>query len=406
MCHCEVARGDRGNLTRSVTLNLFQGLNEMLKRVQHDSFGGQNDTGSEMNKEVIMRFTKIGVVGAGAMGRGIAQKIAQENIPVVMVDTEPRLVGKGFSNIRDLLQEAVEKKLFTPARTKQILNNIQGTTDINALKDADLVIEAVFEDKKTKKDLFINLDRICSDQTILASNTSSLSISELASGTKRPDKFVGLHYFYHPVKNRLLEIIPGKDTSKETINTAKKFANVTGKTVILARDTPGFIVNRFFVPWLNESVRLLEEGIANITTIDESAKQAFKIGMGPFQLMNVTGTPIAYHSAETLGKKLGQFYAPAKRLKEQFQSKNQWDLKGEVDESKMEVVKERLLGVVFFIVTQLVDSKIATVEDIDRGAKIGLRWARGPFELMSQVGEQRATQMVEEIIQKYGLRNI
>ncbi len=344
---------------------------------------------------------KVGVIGAGVMGSGIVQKIAQENISVVMLDIEQRFVDKGLNNIKSTLEEGVKRKLFTPERTAQILKNIKGTTNINDLRDVDLVIEAIFEDKKVKQDLFSNLDKVCSPDTILASNTSSYSISDLAKSTKRLDKFLGLHFFYHPAKNRLLEVIPGQKTTLDIIEKTSNWAERVGKTVLVVKDAPGFAVNRFFVPWLNESVRLLEENIANPATIDAAAKKAFKIGMGPFELMNVTGIPIAYHSTVTLGKAFGPFYAPAKKLKEQFESKELWDLHGAVDESKFDIIKDRLFGVVFFVAGQLLDEGVATLEDIDRGAKIGLRWVKGPFEIMNKVGIKDAYKMVEALTKKY-----
>ncbi|HLD35301.1 MAG TPA: 3-hydroxyacyl-CoA dehydrogenase NAD-binding domain-containing protein [Planctomycetota bacterium] len=349
------------------------------------------------------QFTKIGVVGAGTMGSGIVQKIAQENIPVVMVDVKQEFVDKGLNNIKTLLDEGAQRKIFSPEKVQQILNNIKGTTDINELKDADLVIEAVFEDKNVKADLFRNLDKICLPTTILATNTSSFKVSELAQVTSRPDRFVGLHYFYHPAKNRLLEIIPGDKTVAATIERAEDFASRTSKTAIVVKDAPGFAVNRFFVPWLNEAVRILDEGIANVVTIDEAAKRTFKIGMGPFLLMNVTGIPIAYHSTETLGRELGAFYATAKGLKAQFEKNAKWDLSGSVDESKIESIGNRLLAVVWLVAGQLVDEGIASIEDIDRGAKIGLRWVRGPFELMNKAGMDKAQEMVKGICAKYKL---
>ena len=368
------------------------------------------------------QFNKIGVIGAGTMGAGIAQKIAQENIPVVMLDVKREFVERGLNNIRNLLEEGVQKRIFTPEKVQQVMNNIKGSTDLNDLKDADIIIEAVFEDKKIKTDLFKNLDKICLPKTIFASNTSSFKVSELAQATTRPDRFIGLHYFYHPAKNRLLEIIPGNQSASGTIEKAEDFASCTSKTAIVVKDAPGFVVNRFFVPWLNEASRILEEGITNIVTIDEAAKRAFKIGMGPFLLMNVTGIPIAYHSTETLGKELGAFYATSKRLKEQFEKNTKWDLSedsplghpcaigrsasggsGSVDESKIESVSERLLSVVFLVAAQLVDEGIATIEDIDRGAKIGLRWALGPFEMMNKTGMDKAQTMVKNLCKKYNL---
>ena len=219
-----------------------------------------------------MKIQKIGIIGAGVMGSGIAQKIAQEGIQVVMVDIEDRFVQKGMENIKKTLSEGVKRGIFTQEQTEDTLNRIRGTTNKDEVKDADLIIEAIFEDMDVKKELFKYLDSVCKENTVFASNTSSYSISELAASIDREDRFVGLHFFYHPAKNRLVEIIPGKKSSQETVSKANLFSNLIGKIAINVKDSPGFAVNRFFVPWLNESTRLLEEGVANIPTIDDTAK--------------------------------------------------------------------------------------------------------------------------------------
>jgi enoyl-CoA hydratase/3-hydroxyacyl-CoA dehydrogenase len=341
---------------------------------------------------------KIGIIGAGNMGSGIVQKTAQEGLSVVMVDVKPEFVDKGLNNIRTTLKEAVERKLFKPEQVDDILSRIQGTTDLDATKDCDLVIEAVFEDMGVKKDLFARLDEICKPGTVLATNTSSFSVEELAKATERPDRFVGLHFFYHPAKNRLLEIIPGSMTSPETLAACRQFAQLTGKTDILVKDTPGFAVNRFFVPWLNEATRMLEEGWANIPTIDKAAMDSLGIGMGPFKLMNVTGVPIAYHSSLTLGNKLGPFYAPSDKLKTQFESGELWPLDGKVEEANQARVSDRLLAVIFYVASELLEGGAAGMADIDVGAKVGLRWRKGPFEIMNRLGIDKAHEMVEDLL--------
>ena len=348
-----------------------------------------------------MKIQKIGVIGAGNMGSGIAQKIAQEGVEVVLVDTENRFVQKGLDNIKKTLSEGVTRKLFSEEQTKDIINHIKGTTNKDEVKDADFIIEAIFEDIEVKKELFRYLDKICEDKTILASNTSSFSISDLASSTNRADRFVGLHFFYHPAKNRLLEIIPGKNTSEKTINSAKILSTMIGKTAIIVTDSPGFAVNRFFVPWLNEATRILEEDIANIPTIDDTAKKVFRIPMGPFELMNVTGIPIAYHSTVSLGENISDFYRFSNCLKMQFESKQQWDLTGEIENTNIKVIEDRLLGAVFTVACTLATEGVSVVEDIDRGAKIGLRWQKGPFEMMNHLGIERSYEIVTKFIEKY-----
>ena len=346
-------------------------------------------------------LTKIGVIGAGNMGSGIVQKIAQEGLSVVMVDTSEVFVQKGLANITALLQAGVERKIFSPAQMAAALSRITATVDINQVADADLVIEAVFEDKGVKTALFKQLDAVCNGNTILATNTSSFYISEFAEQINRPDRFVGLHYFYHPAKNRLLEVIPHQGTSPETLEVARMFAKLHGKTAITVKDAPGFAVNRYFVPFLNEATRMLEENLADIPTIEAAAKHAFKIGMGAFELMNVTGIPIAVHSADTLGRELGPFYATSGILRSQMEKKENWDLSGQVDEAKLEKVEDRFLGVCLGVAAALVDEGVASIEDTDLGAKIGLRWAKGPFEIMNRIGIAKTCRVVEAIAQKY-----
>ena len=347
------------------------------------------------------QINKIAVIGAGNMGSGIAQKIAQEGINVVMVDMKEEFVERGIEIIRQTLKEAVERKILNSEQLHDVLSRIIGTCDFEMVADADLVIEAVFEDKQVKHDLFEELDRICSDKTILATNTSSFYVHEFADKTSRPDRFIGLHYFYHPAKNRLLEVIPHEKTSAATVEKSLLAAKLHGKTAIVVKDAPGFAVNRFFVPFLNEAARMLEEGVANIPTIEEAAKQAFKIGMGPFELMNVTGIPIAVHASTTLGNELGPFYATAEIIKAQKDKNENWDLSGDIDESRLQVIKDRFYGVCFGVAAALVDEGVASIEDTDRGAKIGLRWLMGPFEIMNKIGIEKAFKAVEAVTQRY-----
>ncbi|MGD9212985.1 MAG: 3-hydroxyacyl-CoA dehydrogenase NAD-binding domain-containing protein, partial [Desulfobacteraceae bacterium] len=347
------------------------------------------------------QLKKIGVIGAGNMGSGIVQKIAQEGLSVIMVDIQQGYVKKGLSNITTLLKAGVDRKIFSAKKMEETLSRITGTVDFNQVADADLIVEAVFEDRNVKAELFEKLDTICSPNTILATNTSSFYVREFAQKTQRPDRFVGLHYFYHPAKNRLLEVIPHDGTSRATLEKALLFAKLHGKTAIVVKDAPGFAVNRFFVPFLNEAARMLEEQLANIATIEAAAMHAFRIGMGPFELMNVTGIPIAVHATDTLGRELGPFYATSRILKARMDKKENWDLSGQVDESKLAMLSDRFLGVCLGVAAALVDEGVASMEDTDRGAKIGLRWSKGPFEIINQLGIQKAYEVVKAITVKY-----
>jgi enoyl-CoA hydratase/3-hydroxyacyl-CoA dehydrogenase len=342
---------------------------------------------------------KVAIIGAGNMGSGIAQKTAQEEFEVQMVDREPQWVERGQSIISNFLKEAVERRIFSPDQVTAIENRITGVVGTeNTAADTDLVIEAVFEDFDIKTQVFNTLNEACGDKTILASNTSSLSVNDLSLASGRPDRFVGLHFFYHPAKNRLVEVIPGNDTSEETIARTVQYCRGLGKVVIICKDRPGFVVNRFFVPWLNEACLLLQEGIATTAAIDAVAMKAFKIGMGPFALMNLTGPPIALHSTDYLAEQLDTpRYTGAENLRTMVAANGQWEIGEDTScsEEAAEIIKTRLLGQVFAVAGQIVDEEICSMEDVDRGAKVGLRWARGPFEIANKIGIDSAKSMAE-----------
>ncbi len=343
----------------------------------------------------------VAVIGAGNMGSGIAQKMAQEGLIVTLVDMNEAAVERGLGIIRKMLDEGVARKVLTQEQMDATLARVKPTTSYDDVKDVDLIVEAIFEDLKIKGDLFEKLDGICNPKTIFATNTSSFYVRDLAARTKRPDRVVGMHYFFHPAKNRLLEVIPHEGVSEETMETALLIGKLHGKTNIVVADAPGFCVNRFFVPFLMLSIRALEEGIADIPTIEEAAKRAFKIGMGPFELMNVTGIPIALHAATTLKNELSDFYAPPQLLAAQVDSRELWNLEGNVDEAKIEEVSDYLLGGALGVACQLVDEKVASIEDTDRGAKIGLRWSLGPFELINRMGVDKIYACVDAICKRY-----
>jgi enoyl-CoA hydratase/3-hydroxyacyl-CoA dehydrogenase len=344
---------------------------------------------------------KIGIIGAGHMGSGIAQKTAQEGLFVVMVDVKDEFVERGMNTIRSTLGEAVKRQILQPEQVEGIMRRIVGTTNMEDVADCDLVIEAVFEDMNVKNELFANLDRICEEKTVLATNTSTFSVDELSQATNRADRFVGLHFFYHPAKNRLLETIPGPRTSAETLKAAQKYSKLIGKIDLLAKDSPGFVVNRFFTPLNNEAFRLFEEGIANIPTIDYAAKELLGVGMGPFLLVNVTGVPLALHTQVTMYERLGLFYKPAAVLVKQVESGLDWPMEGDVEEDKVAAVCDRLMGSIFYNAASLLEEGVTDMLGTNVGAKVGLRWRKGPFELMNEVGIDRAYELVNKILEPY-----
>ncbi len=348
---------------------------------------------------------RVAVIGAGNMGSGIAQKYATEGFEVILVDLDDARVSAGMQRIDKLLGEAVERRIFREERAAQILGRISGTADWERLSEVDLVVEAVFEDLSVKGQVFSRLSGVCKPDCILATNTSSFRVADVAAmqGVGGPERVIGLHYFYHPAKNRLVEVIGHDGADPAALAAAWATQEAVGKTPIHSADAPGFVVNRFFVPWLNEAVRLLANDVADIATIDAAAKEAFRIGMGPFELMNVTGVPVALHAATTLGQELGDFYAPEARLAKQVEAGLDWPLDGTPDPARFEAVADRLLGVVFHVAAALVDEGVATVEDTDIGARVGLRWSKGPFALLNHVGAAKARELADAAVAAYGM---
>ena len=349
----------------------------------------------------------IAVIGAGNMGSGIAQKSATEGFQVQMVDREKKWVENGKDTIEGFLGEAIERRIFSKEQANNIKGLISGVVgNENVSSDTDLVIEAVFEDFSIKEEVFSTLNRTCGENTILATNTSSLSVNKLANSCGRPDRFIGLHWFYHPAKNRLIEVVPAESTSQKTMALVEQYCKTMGKVVIICKDRPGFVVNRFFVPWINEACRLLQEEVASASQIDKVACECFRIGLGPFALMNLTGPAIALHSSDYLSEQLKvPRFRGADNLRNLVEEGGLWDIEGDddCDKDREEIIRKRLMGQSFAICSQIVDEGICSMEDVDRGAKVGLRWEFGPFEIANRIGVSEASSMAKEYSELAGI---
>ena len=249
----------------------------------------------------------IGVLGAGTMGNGIAQVAAQAGYQVIMRDIEDRFVENGLKAIEKFPAKSVEKGKMSEEQKKGIAGRIKGTTRMEDLKDVDLLIEAVFEDLDLKKNLFKQLDELTRKEVILTSNTSSMSITEIAVATKRPEKVAGMHFFNPAPLMKLVEVIRGFHTNDETVRTVMEVTRKMGKEPVeVKKDTPGFIVNRLLIPHFVEAVRMVEEGVATVEDIDKAIKLGLNYPMGPFELMDLTGVDIAYHVTEYFYKELNK----------------------------------------------------------------------------------------------------
>lgn len=256
-------------------------------------------------------ISTVGVIGAGTMGSAIAQHFLMKGLSVVLIDQTEEYLSRGVGHIRSTLDEAKKRRIVSDEEYDKIFERLRCSTRYEDLREVPLVVEAVFENLEVKKTLFKNLEEVVKDDCILATNTSSLLVTEIAREMKHPERVVGVHYFYHAAKNKLVEIIPGEKTDPSIVSGLESFYTHYGKIPIIAKDAPGFAINRFFVPWLNEAARLYEEGFGSIPFIDKTACEVFGIGIGPFALMNATGVPIARHAAQGLADVLGAFYAPA-----------------------------------------------------------------------------------------------
>jgi 3-hydroxybutyryl-CoA dehydrogenase len=252
-----------------------------------------------------MEIKTIGVLGAGVMGNGIAQVAAQAGYNVIMRDIEDRFVQGGIKNIDKFLSKSVEKGKMTADQKDGIMGKIKGTTDIGAMKDADLVIEVIIEVMDVKKKVFAELDAVTKPDVILASNTSSMSITEIAAATKRPDKVIGMHFFNPVPLMKLVEVIRGISTSDETTATILDITKKLGKEPVEVKvDVPGFLANRLMIAVAIEAIKLYEQGIASKEDIDKAAKLGLNYPMGPFELMDLTGIDINYHVMDYFYKEL------------------------------------------------------------------------------------------------------
>jgi 3-hydroxybutyryl-CoA dehydrogenase len=247
-----------------------------------------------------MAIQKVGVVGCGLMGSGIAQTAAQSGFTVVVREVTDELVKKGLASIEKNLNRLVEKGTLSAADRDQARARIKGTTQIEDLKESDIVIEAIIEQLQPKVELYAQLDRICPLTTIFASNTSSLSITEMATATRRPDRFIGLHFFNPVPIMKLVEVVRTIATDSAAYEQAVSFATKLGKTPVRTGDRTGFIVNRLLVPYLLDAIRVLQDGLASIVDIDNSMKLGCGYPMGPLTLLDFVGLDTTYYIANVM----------------------------------------------------------------------------------------------------------
>ena len=260
-----------------------------------------------------MQIKKVGVLGCGLMGSGIAQVAAQAGYDTVVREVEQQFVDRGFKGIEKSLGKFVEKGTMTAADRDACIGRMKGTTSLDDLADCDIVIEAIIENAQLKKDTYAQLDKIVKPEAIFASNTSSLTITELSMATARPKQFVGLHFFNPVPLMKLVEVVRTILTSDDAFNTAFEFGRSLGKEPVSCRDNSGFIVNRLLVPYILDAIRAYEEGVGSIEDIDTAMKLGCGYPMGPFTLLDFVGLDTTYYITQVMFEEYREkrFAAPA-----------------------------------------------------------------------------------------------
>jgi len=367
---------------------------------------------------------KVGIIGSGTMGSGIAQIASTQNCEVVLCDTNEAALQKSKEKLQKILLRLIEKERLTEAEMHRIQNGILYTTSIKEFSGADLVIEAIVENPEIKKAVFEKVENLVNDDCIIASNTSSLSITSLAAALKLPERFIGIHFFNPAPLMKLVEIIPAIQTKEEIVIKARNIIDDWGKLTVLAKDTPGFIVNKVARPFYSEALRILEEGITGlpqdqaVATIDWAMTEIGGFKMGPFTLMDFIGNDVNYTVTETVFKAF--YYDP--RYKPAFTQKRlseagYWGRKagrgyynytdGAV---KPEPLKDEALGkkivdrIVVMLINEAADTlqfNIASKADIDLAMTKGVNYPKGLFAWAEEIGTNKCVQHLDDLYNTY-----
>ncbi len=365
------------------------------------------------------RESKVGIVGAGAMGSGIAQVAAAYGHSVMLVDTQPAAIASALAGIEKNLARSVEKGRLTRDETEKIRGLISSALDIDALDACGLVIEAVVEDLEVKRDLFARLEQIAGTDAVLATNTSSLSVTAIASACARPDRVIGVHFFNPPTILALVEIVPGLATDSTVTSSVQALVDAWGKTTVLASDTPGFIVNRIARPFYGEALRIHEEGVADMATIDWAMREIGGFRMGPFELMDFIGIDVnlaatrsvyeaTFHDsrfrpflaqqrlvdAGLLGRKSGRGfydYSPGAVKPEPH-----------TDAELGQMIFRRILSMLINQAADALYYRIATARDIDKAMTLGVNYPRGLLAWADELGIPETVKWLSALQEFYG----
>jgi 3-hydroxybutyryl-CoA dehydrogenase len=359
---------------------------------------------------------KVAVIGGGTMGSGIAQVAATSGCQVKLFDLNNEALIKSKISLEKVLDRLIEKQKIDAAEKNRIQNNISYVNTLNDLSDSDLVIEAIVENLEVKRKVFSELETIVSESTILASNTSSLSITSIAASCQKPERVIGIHFFNPAPLMQLVEVVPAIQTSEEVLNKTVQTISDWKKVVAVAKDTPGFIVNRVARPFYSESLRILEEGFADMATIDWSLKEMGGFKMGPFELMDFIGHDVNYVVTETvftafyfdprykpsltqkrlveagyLGRKSGRgFYDYTKELPNPKE-----------DKAKAQQIFDRVLVMLINEAADALFLNIASAKDIDNAMTKGVNYPKGLLAWADEKGINWCVEKLDELYNEY-----
>ncbi len=359
---------------------------------------------------------KVSVIGAGTMGAGIAQIAATQGHEVCLYDNYNGAIENANKKIKKVLNRLVEKERITNKEKEKIIERINFSKELNDIKESHFVIEAIIEDLNIKKDIFSKIEKIVDKNCIISSNTSSLSIASIASSCIHAERVVGIHFFNPAPLMPLVEIIPALQTSDNTLNQAKEIVDGWKKISVIAKDTPGFIVNRVARPFYGEAIRIYEEGIADFATIDWSMKEIGGFKMGPFELMDYIGNDVNYIVTETVFKSF--YFDP--RYKPSFTQKRMMEAgylgrkagKGYYDYNTdiPKAIENRDLGklilwrILAMLINEAADAlflNIATKEDIDLAMTKGVNYPKGLLAWADEIGIENVLKQLEELQNEY-----
>ncbi|MBF30938.1 MAG: 3-hydroxybutyryl-CoA dehydrogenase [Aequorivita sp.] len=367
---------------------------------------------------------KVGIIGGGTMGSGIAQVAATAGCSVKLYDTKTEALEKAKADLEKIMDHLVEKGKINSEEKQRIQNNIKYVNSLKELKDSDLTIEAIVENLDIKKNVFSTLEKFVSDDCIIASNTSSLSIASIASSLQKPERCIGIHFFNPAPLMKLVEVIPAVQTSEETLKISVKTITDWGKIVAVAKDTPGFIVNRVARPFYGEALRIYEEGIASFAEIDTAMKEIGGFRMGPFELMDFIGNDVNYTVTETvfeafyydprykpsftqkrfaeagyLGRKSGKgYYNYSDDGKMSVRAQSRTHSEGTVSSTE---IFERIL---IMLINEAADAlfwNIASAEDIDNAMTKGVNYPKGLLAWADEKGMDWCVKKMDELYDEY-----